>query len=149
MFGAIKDCPDKYLFCIAKVPVHSLCFCELLSRLETKLCCHLIGESLKEIRNSWKEDCRLADIRDFRVHDLVQLLLESVWFWCGLGRRDGNGRSQQPQNGQALHARDEQAQEEIASRSRAVLPGKQRLSFATHMPPKGEIMGVRNEKRPC
>jgi integrase len=35
-----------------------------------KVFCHLNGEPFKEIRNSWKEACRLANIRDFRVHDL-------------------------------------------------------------------------------
>ena len=28
------------------------------------------GEQLKEIRSSWKKACRLASIRDFRLHDL-------------------------------------------------------------------------------
>jgi integrase len=35
-----------------------------------KVFCHLNGEPIKEIRSSWKEACRLANIHDFRIHDL-------------------------------------------------------------------------------
>lgn len=35
-----------------------------------KVFCHLNGEGIKEIRNSWKKACKLANIHDFRIHDL-------------------------------------------------------------------------------